>query len=143
MAARFPLTRRSGKTSSDPRAVVLVDTMGELRLAYALADLVIVGRSLADLGEKQHGSDMIEPAALGKPVIVGPFTGNFAEPMNLLRHGDAIVESGASELKGVVLRLLSDASRLAELGGNGREVVTRSRGATAQTVSVIRRLLRD
>ena len=36
---------------------------------------------------RQHGSDMIEPAALAKPVIVGPYTGNFAEAMNKLRGG--------------------------------------------------------
>ncbi len=65
--------------------------MGELRKFYALADLVFVGRSLVDLGPRQHGSDMIEPAALAKPVIVGPFTHNFAEAMAKFVAADAIV----------------------------------------------------
>src|SRR6185295_12989890 len=46
--------------------VILGDTMGELRKFYSLADVVFVGRTVVDLGSRQHGSDMIEPAALGK-----------------------------------------------------------------------------
>src|SRR5205085_4783192 len=71
--------------------VVLGDTMGELRQFYSLADVVFVGRTLVDLGPRQHGSDMIEPAALGKPVIVGPFTGNFAEAMSRFVAADAMI----------------------------------------------------
>ena len=55
--------------------------MGELRKFYSLATVVFVGRSLVDLGPRQHGSDMIEPAAMAKPVIVGPWTHNFSEAM--------------------------------------------------------------
>ena len=72
--------------------VILGDTMGELRKFYSLADVVFVGRSLVDLGPRQHGSDMIEPAALAKPVIVGPFTANFAEAVRKFRDADAIME---------------------------------------------------
>src|SRR5439155_9849604 len=72
--------------------VILGDTMGELRTFYSIADVVFVARTLVNLGPSQHGSDMIEPAALGKPVIVGPFTGNFAEAMNKFRAADAIME---------------------------------------------------
>ena len=66
---------------------------GRVEKFYAIADVVFVGRSLVDLGDKQHGSDMIEPAAIGKPVIVGPFTGNFAEPMSefVKRNAMAVV----------------------------------------------------
>src|SRR5690606_10044041 len=73
-------------------AVVLGDTMGELRKFYSLADVVFVGRTLVDLGHRQHGSDMIEPAALAKPVIVGPFTHNFADAMRKFRAAEAMVE---------------------------------------------------
>ena len=55
-------------------------------------EIVFVGRTLLDLGPRQHGSDMIEPAALGKPTIVGPFTGNFAEVMNQFRGDRAMIE---------------------------------------------------
>src|SRR5690606_12253831 len=55
--------------------VFLLDTMGELRKAYALADVVIVGRSFLGL----YGSDVMEPAALGRPVIVGPHHADFQD----------------------------------------------------------------
>jgi len=90
---RFQVVRRSEKHRADPNApipaVFLGDTMGELRKFYYMAEVVFVGRSLVDLGPRQHGSDMIEPAALAKPVIVGPYTGNFAEPMRKFTEADA------------------------------------------------------
>jgi len=66
--------------------------MGELRKIYSLASVVFVGRSLVDLGARQHGSDMIEPCALGKATIVGPFTGNFADAVRSFTASQAIVE---------------------------------------------------
>src|SRR5580704_10462580 len=70
----FPIVRRSRAEQPAAGAIVLGDTIGELRKFYAMADVVFSGRSLVDLGHRQHGSDMIEPAALAKPSIVGPFT---------------------------------------------------------------------
>src|SRR5438067_3469846 len=82
--------RMPSETAVPP--VILGDTMGELRKFYSLADVVFVGRSLVDLGPRQHGSDMIEPAALAKPIAVGPWTHNFAESMAKLREADAVRE---------------------------------------------------
>lgn len=119
--------------------VVLGDTMGELRKFYALADVVFVGRTLVDLGDKQHGSDMIEPCAIGKPTIVGPFTGNFIEPMNAFRAADAIVEvDDADGLKTAVTRLLSQPDLI---GQRAQAVVQSQRGATARTLAVIDSIL--
>ncbi|MFN5956362.1 MAG: 3-deoxy-D-manno-octulosonic acid transferase, partial [Planctomyces sp.] len=64
----------------------LLDTIGELRAAYALADLVVVGRSFGRL----FGSDPIEPVALGKPTIIGPRFGDFALIVDALRADNAI-----------------------------------------------------
>ena len=128
-------------------AVILGDTMGELRKFYSLADIVIVGRTLVDLGEKQHGSDMIEPAALGKPVVVGPFTGNFAEPMRALREAGAIAEVAAPDpdwaasvepIVEQIDRWLRDPAAAAEVGRRAREVVVANQGATAKHVEAIR-----
>ena len=120
-------------------AVILGDTMGELRNFYTRADVVFVGRTLIDLGEKQHGSDMIEPAALGKPTVVGPFTQNFAEAMNALRLADAMVEvKTPAELTDAVRRLLQDPG---DLGVRARQVVQRQRGATERTMAVIEPIL--
>ena len=124
--------------------VILGDTMGELRKFYELADVVFVGRTLVDLGQRQHGSDMIEPAALAKPVIVGPFTGNFAEVMNRFRTSDAIREvARAEDLQAQVARLLTDRHEASALGRRALEVVRRWQGATALHAAVILRELQS
>ena len=143
--AEHELVRRSSaeaieldKPSQLP--VILGDTMGELRKFYSLADVVIVGRTLVDLGEKQHGSDMIEPAALGKPVVVGPYTGNFAEPMRALLAADAIVQvPDAAGLVETLHEWLYNPAAAAEVGRRAREVVVANQGATAKHVAVIQR----
>ncbi len=123
-------------------AVLLGDTMGELRKFYALATLVFVGRSLVDLGPKQHGSDMIEPAGAGKAVICGPFTGNFAEPVRALLAGGAMIQVGAAaELARTIDALLRDRTRLADIGTRGREVVRLGQGATQKHCQAILTLL--
>ena len=137
-------TRLSSSKSNrkPPPPIVLGDTMGELRKFYSLADVVFVGRTLLDLGPRQHGSDMIEPAALGKPVIVGPFTGNFAEVMNRFRASDAIREvRSAKELSAEVNRFLSDPEAVASCGRRAQEVVRRLQGATRRHVELVLSLL--
>ncbi|MDB5354402.1 MAG: waaA [Phycisphaerales bacterium] len=126
-----------------PPPVILGDTMGELRKFYSLADVVFVGRTLINLGPKQHGSDMIEPAAIAKPVIVGPFTGNFSEAMNCFRNANALREvSSGPELRDAVAELLSS-PQAAEMGRRAQQVVRQEQGATARHVEVILRHLPD
>ena len=123
--------------------VVLGDTMGELRKFYSLADVVFVGRTLVDLGSRQHGSDMIEPAALAKPVIVGPYTGNFAEAMMKLRQDDAIVEvSDEATLTEAVRVLLATPERAKPMGRRAQDVVRREQGATSRHAQVILDMLK-
>ncbi len=143
----FNVVRRSKvSTPSEPiaakDAVVLGDTMGELRKFYSLADIVFVGRSLVDLGPRQHGSDMIEPAALAKPVIVGPFTGNFADAMLKLRQAQAIVEvADGSTLRRSVETLLANPVDASLVGRRAQEVVLREKGATVRHAREILTLL--
>lgn len=139
----FSIVRRSMPQVSQPLTgspapVVLGDTMGELRKFYSLADVVFVGRSLVDLGQRQRGSDMIEPAALAKPVICGPWTQNFADAVRQLKAADAMVEvSSADALYEAVHRLLQDRQSAAAMASRAREVVRSQQGATARHVEVI------
>jgi 3-deoxy-D-manno-octulosonic-acid transferase len=141
--AGFELLRRSeivaGKvTAGSADAVILGDTMGELRKFYSLASVVFAGRSLVDLGKKQHGSDMIEPAALGRPTVVGPFTTNFAEAVNALRGGGGIGEArDEQELHGVVAGWLGDPAAASQVGKRAQDVVRRQQGATRRHVEAI------
>ena len=141
LGAGFGLVRRSKPDASDPSSknpVILGDTMGELRKFYSLADVVFVGRTLLDLGHRQHGSDMIEPAALAKPVIVGPFTGNFAEVMARFRAADAMREvKTAEELRTQCHQILIHRAAAVAMGGRAREVVRNEQGATGRHVQLI------
>jgi 3-deoxy-D-manno-octulosonic-acid transferase len=149
--AKFRCVRRSqtlagwsapGAAPSPIPPVVLGDTMGELRKFYSMADVVFVGRTLVDLGSRQHGSDMIEPAALGKPVITGPFTGNFAEVMNRLRAADGVMEVGHEQaLAQTVSVLLFSPDQAAGMGGRAQQVVAKEKGATLRHAEVVLGLL--
>jgi 3-deoxy-D-manno-octulosonic-acid transferase len=135
----FGLIRRSNPQPIGPSpAVVLGDTMGELRKFYALADQVFVGRTLVDQGPKQHGSDMIEPAALAKPVIVGPFTANFADAMERFIAAGAIeIVPDAAALERSAARLLADPEKSRAIGAAAQQVVRDSQGATQRHVKII------
>ena len=135
---------KTSASESNSSAIILGDTMGELRAFYSLADVVFVGRTLVDLGASQHGSDMIEPAALGKPVIVGPYTGNFTEVMNRFREAGAMIEirpdaqaPPAKALQEAIGQLLSSPARRNELGQKAQDIVRANQGATARNVEAI------
>lgn len=140
-AEGFGVVRRSRGSAPPPSSampIILGDTIGELRKFYALADVVFVGRTLVDLGHRQHGSDMIEPAAGAKPVVVGPFTANFAEAMNCFRQADAmVVVQNARELEGAIETLLTDSARAKAMGLRAREVVRNQQGATQRHAGII------
>lgn len=138
----FGLVRRSQhsklRTQDSALPILLGDTMGELRKFYSLATVVFVGRTLVDLGPKQHGSDMMEPAALARPVIVGPYTGNFADVMSRFRARDAIREiASPSDLAPAVRALVAHPPTAAALALRARLVVVENKGATERHVQAI------
>ena len=145
-STKFRLIRRSLNNPPPPGGiippVVLGDTMGELRKFYSMADLVFVGRSLVDLGSKQHGSDMIEPAALGRPVIVGPHTGNFADVMRrFLKQNAMLVVQDETQLRQKMLDLLASPDQAAAMGRRAQEVVRNEQGSTQRHLAVILEVL--
>jgi len=126
--------RRDGRHDSPASGRFLLDTIGELRAAYALADVVVIGRSFGVL----HGSDMMEPAALGKAVVVGPRVGDFQSTADALLAGDAMVQVNATELPATLSALLADPARRAQLAQNASVVIAREQGATARNAAFIR-----
>ena len=115
----------------------LLDTIGELRKAYALADVVIVGRSFCPL----YGSDMIEPIGLGKPTVIGPNVSDFRDVMDQFQKGGGIVQvDGPASLKRAVQTLLDPAAGRA-LVERGRTVIRQQQGATGRHVEIVERLL--
>jgi len=140
-ARGFALVRRSehpdGSESEMPAdAIILGDTMGELRKFYALARCIFVGRSLVPMG----GSDMIEAAALGRPTAFGPHTFNFPQADDLADNGCARV-ADAEALAKQFDAWLDDPDAAAEAGRRAREYVIGRRGATRRNVEMICRVL--
>jgi 3-deoxy-D-manno-octulosonic-acid transferase len=138
--------RDSGSGTRDLTAripsIVLGDTMGELRKFYSLATVVFVGRTLLDLGPSQHGSDMIEPTALAKPTVVGPFTGNFAQPMRHFRAENALVEIPApSALAPAIADLLTHRDSANFMARRAQDTVRAHRGATRRHAQTLLNLL--
>jgi len=135
--------RRSGRPPLVPpaadasRPVFLVDTLGELRKLYGLATVVFVGRTLVPLG----GSDVMEAAGLGRPLLVGPHTQNFAEPVQrLIASGACLRVGSASELAQRLAELLRDHARIRRMGQAAQQAIEAGRGATEHTVSRILKL---
>jgi 3-deoxy-D-manno-octulosonic-acid transferase len=119
--------------------VLLVDTLGELLDFYAAADVAFVGGSLVPIG----GHNLLEPAALGVPVLTGPHNSNSEEIARLLiSRGAALVVNNASELGHGVADLLSDPEERDRIGELGRACVDSNRGALGKLLGLIEPLLR-
>jgi len=120
-------------------SVLLGDTMGELRKFYSLADVVFVGRSLVPMG----GSDPMEVAALGKPIVVGPHMENFEAPARELQKEGALrIVHSAPRLSETISDWLKTPDRASAIGSRGRDVVLRNQGATRRTADRLIALLR-
>jgi 3-deoxy-D-manno-octulosonic-acid transferase len=118
--------------------VLLVDTVGELGALYAAADVAFVGGSLVPIG----GHNLLEPAALGIPVLTGPYYSNGKDIARLLlARGAALQVNDAQELAAAVKRLLADPAERSRVGGTGKEIVESNRGSVARLLALIEPLL--
>lgn len=134
--------RRSGLAQDDAVAagtqVLLGDSMGEMFAYYAACDCAFVGGSLLPLG----GQNLIEPAALGKPVLIGPHTFNFAlVTEQAIAAGGAALVADADALMAQASALLQDPARLSFMGAQALAFANQHRGATPRTIKAIQPLL--
>jgi 3-deoxy-D-manno-octulosonic-acid transferase len=130
--------RSAGELPAAGDEVFLVDTIGELQMFYAAADVAFVGGSLVPIG----GHSLLEPAVLGLPVISGPWTQNAPEVAALLTRAGALatVRDGDA-LARRVLECLDDPARAREDGAKGRDAVAANRGAVRRLVDLAAPLL--
>ena len=133
------LARRSDGAALAPDIEVLLgDSMGEMFAYYAACDCAFIGGSLLPLG----GQNLIEACALGKPVLIGEHTFNFA-----LITDEAVAAGAAQRAHDAVhmLRLasaqLQDGAGRAAMGACAAAFADRHRGATARTVELLRPLI--
>jgi 3-deoxy-D-manno-octulosonic-acid transferase len=124
---------------SKPRiSVVLLDTIGELGQVYSLATVVFVGGSLVPIG----GHNILEPAALGKVPLFGPYMHNFVESARLLiAGGGGIQVENSEELLERVLSLLREKEERVSWGKKAQRIVSEHQGASGKTVELIGSLL--
>jgi 3-deoxy-D-manno-octulosonic-acid transferase len=119
--------------------VLLGDSMGEMFAYYAACDCAFIGGSLLPLG----GQNLIEPAALGKPVLIGPHTFNFAESTeDAVAAGGAQRVADAAALVSAAARLLRDDAARAAMGEGALAFANRYRGATRRTLALLAPLLK-
>lgn len=136
---RSGAAHRAGLGSGKPR--FLLDTLGELRKAYALADVVVVGRSFALPGAQKGGSDPIEPVALGKATVIGPSYANFTTVVDTLRSAGGLDVASAGELRVVLGGLLNDASKRAAMARRGRACIREHQGSTRRQATLLLAML--
>ncbi|WP_155516044.1 glycosyltransferase, partial [Pseudomonas coronafaciens] len=135
----FVTVRRSSAQVVTPEVSVLMgDTMGELLFLYALADIAFVGGSLVPNG----GHNLLEPAALTKPVLSGPHLFNFLEIAAMLRNAGALQEvSDANALAAAVQRLIDQPQQARSMADAGLAVMKANQGALQRLLDGIGRLM--
>lgn len=130
--------RSSGEAVQAGDQVLLGDTMGELLFLYALADVAFVGGSLVANG----GHNLLEPAALGKPVLSGPHLFNFLEIAAQLREAGALGEvQDATDLADEVEALWREPDRAERMREAGLQVLRANQGALDRLLAGLHRLM--
>ncbi len=125
--------RSAGKSKNEMDArVLLLDTMGELVSAFACADVAFVGGSLRDFG----GHNPLEPAALGIPVLFGPYMEQTGSK-EILAGGAAALVHNTDELTADLISLFSDNERRKKMGQAGKTVVKQFRGTIERTLNAL------
>ena len=123
----------TGDPVSSHLDVIILDTMGELAVMYAAADMAYVGATLVPLG----GHNLLEPAACGIPVLFGPHTENVrASAAALLRTGGGRVVHDGDELAREWLGLLDDPEKRAQVGAAAQHAVLECAKAVDRTLDL-------
>lgn len=127
-------TRKVDRLANRNTQCFVIDTMGELVAFFAAADVAFIAGSLEPIG----GHNVLEPAVIGKPVIVGPHTFNFDEVTALLIDaGAALRVADGEELASTLGELMQDPLRRQAMGEAALAIVARERGAVGRTLTLI------
>ena len=133
----LPFKNRSdlGTAVAPDDSIILVDTLGELRFVWGLADIAFVGGSMDG---KRGGQNMIEPAAYGSAVFFGDKIWNFKQvAQQLIQAGGASMISSPTILESTARTLLANESLRIQMGRNAKDFVISQQGATAKTILML------
>jgi len=125
--------------NQDDIRVFLVDTLGELLLFYAVSDIAFVGGSFISKG----GHNLLEPAALGIPILSGESLYNFSEIEKILGSAQALIKvKNADELSAQINDLFNHSAKREMMGKAGKEAIEKNKGATEKQLALMEKLLR-
>jgi 3-deoxy-D-manno-octulosonic-acid transferase len=135
----WTLSRRSQQQPVKAQTqVYLGDTLGELATLYAAGSVAFVGGSLVPLG----GHNILEPAALGRPVLSGPFIENFADVAEPLFAVGALTLIDTPEaLASALVDYFAAPDRARQAGEAGRAAIKTQKGALFRTLTGLESLL--
>jgi 3-deoxy-D-manno-octulosonic-acid transferase len=138
-AAGLRCYKKSQLTPGSPAdAVILLDTVGELSRVYSVATAVFIGGTFCARG----GQNMLEPAALAKPIVSGPSLSNFEDiARTLVDAGGMRVLDNPIDLALALGELIRDPGKAREVGARAAEAVRAGRGALKATVELIEKNL--
>lgn len=132
------ISRTDGLPCTSDIEVYLGDTMGEVPLFYAAANVAFVGGTLVPVG----GHNLLEPASLGRPVITGPHLFNTQDIANKFEKvGASITVNNAGQLGSAVADLFADPAMAEDIGNRGREIVEQNRGALGRLLQLLEPLI--
>jgi len=132
------VSRTEERPCTASTSVFLGDTMGEVPLFYAASDIAYVGGSLVEIG----GHNMLEPAALGLPVISGPHVYNAQDIADMfVELGACHIVNDAEELVMAVNQLLENPNEAVDQGSKGRDIVQRNRGSLSRLLGLLEPLI--
>ncbi|SMY37075.1 3-deoxy-D-manno-octulosonic acid transferase [Photobacterium andalusiense] len=135
--------RRTGATPINTNTqLYLADTMGEMLVMLAAADVTFMGGSL--IGEKVGGHNLLEPAAVAKPAITGPSYYNFEDiTQQLLAAGAIEICHNSHQLAQQLIALFNDPQHQQQMGVQGQRIVIENQGAVNKTIASISNYLAD
>jgi len=134
------VSRTDGLPCTSDTEIFLGDTMGEVPLFYAASQVAYVGGTLVPVG----GHNLLEPAALARPVITGPHlfnTRDIADKFEKL--GASVTVNTAGQLGTAVADMFADPETAADIGRRGRELVSQNKGALDRLMHLLQPLLSD
>lgn len=132
------VARTDGTACTSNTEIYLGDTLGDVPLFYAAANVAFVGGSLVPVG----GHNLLEPAALGLPVITGPHLFHTLDiALKFDTHGASIAVNDATELARAVTDLFADEARATDIGDRGRQIVRQNKGALDRLLALLDPLL--
>jgi 3-deoxy-D-manno-octulosonic-acid transferase len=118
--------------------VYLGDTMGDVPLFYAAANVAFVGGSLVPIG----GHNLLEPAALGRPVVTGPHLFHTQDIADMFEKvGASVAVDNAAELGAAISGLFADEATATEIGNRGLDIVQQNKGALDRLLKLLEPLL--